>query len=284
MRHRLSALLALAIGTLAAACHKSPTSPSGSAVAEYIASFTALSGPAAVRQGGSPPFPTGGPTILATASSTAVGSGLDLVALKASAPFQTVYVSVGGTGTGVDGFYKLQLAAATPNADLVLELARIIPVDSFQTVFSVASPSGAVGTSVSVQKTVQTASPTVNVAGTWSGNLTASGGLVAGQLTVTLSQTGPQVTGTFSTSSTSENGTSTGSGNIFGSLYESTLAFGGTHALNSSGCGQQITNGLALVTGTVIQGSVAMMFDTSLACATLGQSGTQPLLASLTKR
>jgi hypothetical protein len=141
-----------------------------------------------------------------------------------------------------------------------------------------------VGTSVTVQKTVQTASPIVNVAGTWSGNLTASTSLVAGQLTVTLSQTGPQVTGTFQTSSTTETGTSTGSGSIFGSLYESTFAFAGTHVLNSSGCGQQITNGLVLVTGTVIQGSVVVAFDTSLACAALGQSGTQPLLASLTKR
>jgi hypothetical protein len=167
---------------------------------DFVTGVQATDGTVAARSSGAPPAANGGPAVtvnsdVGTSSSGTVASGgSSLAHLRASSPFQTVYVSV--TDDPLDGYYKLTLPAATTDAFVIVKLGSSIPVNTFQTVFSVASASGVVGDKAQIANTVSTtAAATVNVTGQWiqTGNT----------LTLTLTQTGNTVTGTASSSSAS---------------------------------------------------------------------------------
>jgi hypothetical protein len=233
--------------------------------------MTATGGATAVQETGAPPVANGGPAVTVTGSSTVADGGLTVVNVQASTPFQTVFVSIGGTGASVGGFYKLQLPTATMSPDVVQGLSATIPVSSFQAVYSAAAPSGAVGPSASINTSVQATGPTVSVTGTWTGTVTLTN---TKTLTMILTENGAQVTGSFAV----------GGGNaqilsVFGSVAGSTFTFATTEFLNVDGCTQQVINATMTVSGTTMQGTGTLAAVAGSCPAT--DSG--PLTFTLTK-
>ena len=91
---------------------------------------------------GSPPQPSGGPTVGAPASAMVINGGSAQLTVSASAPFSTVYLSV--QGSVVDGFFELTLPQAANAIVLRLTLAQDIPEEAFSWMIAVATPQGAV--------------------------------------------------------------------------------------------------------------------------------------------
>jgi hypothetical protein len=147
---RMVALLAAALACSTCAKNSS-TSPSTLEVSSFATGVTAADGSVAQLQRGSPPVPSGGPDITATSPGTVSSGGTDLVRLRASASFQTVYVSV----DGADGFFQLPLAAPTTDITITTALAPSIPSASYTALYRAQSSSGAVGSPASVTNTVQ---------------------------------------------------------------------------------------------------------------------------------
>jgi hypothetical protein len=242
---------------LAVACGSNPTSPGGAqAVSNFIASaMAATGGPAAVQETGAPPAASGGPSVTVTGSATVTDGGLSLVNVSGGTPFQTVFIAISGTSSSVGGFYQLQLQTPATSTDVVQTLAGTIPANSFQVNYSVATGSGAIGPSTSINDSVQTAAPTVSVTGTWSGTASLQN-QPSSQFTLALAQTGAQVTGSFTVF---KNGLAKLSGNAFGSVTGTTFSFASARFVNSSGCTQQISNGTLQVLGTMMQGTATLL-------------------------
>jgi hypothetical protein len=224
----------------------SSTSPSSNAVADFLTGVTASDGSVAARESGAPPAPGGGPTLTVTSSGSVSSGGNDPASLRASSPFQTVYVSVGGA----TGFYQLQLAAATTSITVTDGLASQIPTNSYVASYEVASSSGQVGAPASVTNTVQGGgssqtpwqvlfSPNLNVSScastgsasfcaqvvnvdstgafhsNWQGLLQVDGTLLPSSVSATLRCVSGASTGTMSATSS-------------GSSYTGTATFGGS--------------------------------------------------------
>jgi hypothetical protein len=258
-----------AVSLLVASCGSNPASPGAQTVSQFLATvMTAAGGATAVQESGSPPAASGGPSVTVTGSSTVTDGGLTVVNVQGGTPFQTVFVSVGGTGSSVGGFYKLQLPAPTTSTDLVQGVATAIPVSSFQAVYSVATGSGAVGPSASITTTVQSTAPSVSVTGTWIGTVSLTGN-PAKSLTLTLTETGVQVTGSFTVAAGSS---AQVTGSFFGAVAGTTFTFASPQFPNTDGCTQQISNGTAQVSGTTMQGTATVTVIGS--CGNAGDFGT----------
>ena len=163
-------VLAPAFGlALLAACSKSTSAPSSQSLTDFATGVQSSDGTSngVLSSHGSPPAATsGGPagTVYAagtTSSATVINGGSSLVHLHSASSFNTVFMSV--IDDPLDGFFTLTLPAATTDTFVVVQLGRTIPVNTFQTVFSVSSPAGQVGTSASIANTVNTQAVTGQV-------------------------------------------------------------------------------------------------------------------------
>jgi hypothetical protein len=107
---------------------------------------------------GSPPASALGPSVSATSSTSGnvTGKGADIVTLRASSAFQTVYVSIGG----VDGYLQLALAAPVTELTVALDTASNLPRSSFTTSYRVASSTGLIGAATTISNVV---SPPANL-------------------------------------------------------------------------------------------------------------------------
>jgi hypothetical protein len=150
-----AALLPLPLLALAA-CESanSPISPSSEPLSlESIAtSATAVTVPGQIRLG-APPSPSGGPAISVSGNETVVNGGTMVATITALAEFDTIFVLVGArtlglTGEaagGIEGYYEIRLSTPTTSSPVLLTFPQSIPLDQFELLFAVASPSGAVG-------------------------------------------------------------------------------------------------------------------------------------------
>jgi hypothetical protein len=174
--HRIILLIA---ATAMLGCHGSPssnTSPSSHSVTDFASGVTASDGTAAnplpdtfaaLNSSGSPPSPTsGGPAVTATANSVVAAGGSNLVQLRASAPFQIVYMSV----DGANGFFQLNLPTAVSNEMVLLAVSKTVPTSSFNAVYRVAASSGGVGAPSSIANTVQAQVSAANLELTYAPN------------------------------------------------------------------------------------------------------------------
>ena len=130
------------------------------------------------QESGTPPSASGGPTATATAISSAIDGGSNLVALHGSAPFTQVIVSVAnGAGTppvtadtsaGSSGFFRITLPAATTDQTIVVTFGTTIQFATFDVQYQLISASGAVGAPTTVHTSLVSAGVgDVQVAVSW---------------------------------------------------------------------------------------------------------------------
>jgi hypothetical protein len=156
----VAALTLAAIAGCTRSSSDSPLSPSplGRLNLQDIAASAAVDDAQGARRTGQAPPSTGGPRITATGNQTVVNGGTQTVTLTGDAPFDTVYVTVGGRALGlvgespggVDGYYEIRLPSPETSAAVLLTFPQEIPLDQFELLFAVVSPSGAVGPYVSL--------------------------------------------------------------------------------------------------------------------------------------
>jgi hypothetical protein len=127
-----------------------------------IAASASVDDSAGARRSGAAPSPSGGPRITASGNQTVITGGTLSVNITGDAPFETVYVAVGGrtlgligesTG-GIDGYYEIRLPGPQTSATVLLAFPQEIPLNQFELLFAVASPSGAVGPYAALSTTV----------------------------------------------------------------------------------------------------------------------------------
>lgn len=158
------AAIAIAAGGCGDDSTSSPVTPSGvqNLNIQDIASSASADGIEGARSGGAAPAPSGGPRITATGNQVVVNGGTQTVTITADAPFDTVYVFVGGKALGligegaggIDGFYRIRLPAAQTTSAVLLTFPQEIALTDFSLQFGVASPSGAVGPFVGLTTSV----------------------------------------------------------------------------------------------------------------------------------
>lgn len=148
---RVSTFVAVAV--LVAACKGGgPTTPGSTAArpaTDYVTGVTSAAGTAAVFQTGAAPVSSGGPssTVTGTATSLPAG-GSSTLQIAASAPFDTIVVSIASNGSAATGFWQLKLPAAATSATIVYVVSANAPgagSGSFGINVQVASPGGTVG-------------------------------------------------------------------------------------------------------------------------------------------
>ena len=86
------------------------TPPTQSAPIDQFLSGANAQGVSSVRRDGNPPAPSGGPAAIATAFTDGTAGGSSLVVLRGSAPFQTIFVSLGSAQTA-----RLQRTEPSPS-------------------------------------------------------------------------------------------------------------------------------------------------------------------------
>jgi len=174
VRSRLSLRLVVVALAGAASCVKTSTGPSAAgAVAGFVTAVQTASDTAVVAtpQTAAPPSANGGPAATASAITSAVEGGSNLVQLHGAAPFTQVIVSVAnGSGTppvqadsiglvqaanaGSTGFFRLTLPAETSDQSIVVSFAKAIQFGAFDLQFQLVSSSGTVGAPAFVHTTL----------------------------------------------------------------------------------------------------------------------------------
>jgi hypothetical protein len=136
-----------------------------------------------VPPAGSPPAARGGPTVTANTSTTVVPGGSDIVTLNSASGFQSVYVSVpSAPGIGpasfdpnrfsplaaADGYFLLRLPAPVTTIVVISSLAPTLARGaSFSLAYAVANAAGAIGPSVTSNKSTLGSTGNVQVNVTW---------------------------------------------------------------------------------------------------------------------
>jgi hypothetical protein len=185
-----SALIAFISFVTSAACSSSSSTPTSTqtpvsrAVTDFLAGVTSDAGGTGTQQAGTPPAPSGGPTLTAPPSGSASPGGVIDATLQSASPFQTVYLSVGGTSATVGGYYQLVLPSPTTSTRVKVTLAGNVAENAFDAVYRVASPTGAVGATASARTTVDPQTCALTVTPT-----TASVAATGGSVQVTVSVT-----------------------------------------------------------------------------------------------
>jgi uncharacterized protein YfaP (DUF2135 family) len=160
--------LAVTVMAVALACSRDSThspltpSPSGALSIADIAASASTADTSGVRNSGPAPSAGAGPRISASANGTVINGGTLSVAIASDAPFNTVYMFVGGKTLGVigefagalGGHYEIRLPAAQTETVVLLTFPQDIPLDQFDLQFAVADPSGAVGPYTTLSTTV----------------------------------------------------------------------------------------------------------------------------------
>ena len=86
-------------------------------------------------------------------NTTVINGGTLAVAINADAPFNAVYMFIGGRtmgvvgefGGGIVGHYEMRLPGAQSTASVLLTFPQQIPLSQFDPQFAVANTAGAVG-------------------------------------------------------------------------------------------------------------------------------------------
>jgi uncharacterized protein YfaP (DUF2135 family) len=157
VRRALSGSLAIAL--LSIACSSSSTetpiapSPVGSLNVEDIATSASSGGAPGLLRAESAPPSRGGPRINVGGNQTVINGGTLAVAITADAPFNAVYMFIGGRtlgvvgefGSGIQGHYEMRLAGAQTAATVLLTFPQEIPLDQFDLQFAAANTAGVVG-------------------------------------------------------------------------------------------------------------------------------------------
>jgi uncharacterized protein YfaP (DUF2135 family) len=137
-------------------------SPTGSLSIGDIAASASAADTSGVRRSGVAPSSNGGPQITVSGNQTVINGGTLAVTISANAPFNAVYLFVGGRtlgllgefGGGIEGHYEIRLASAQSSTTVLLSFPQEIPLDQFDLQFAVANASGSVGPYVSLSTTV----------------------------------------------------------------------------------------------------------------------------------
>jgi uncharacterized protein YfaP (DUF2135 family) len=149
----------LAIALLSLACSSNSTetpiapSPGGSLRVEEIATSASTGGGPGQLRPDSAPVSRGGPRITVGGNTTVINGGTLAVAINGDAPFNAVYMFIGGRsmgvvgefGGGIAGHYEMRLPDAQTTATVLLTFPQQIPLDQFDLQFAVANTGGAVG-------------------------------------------------------------------------------------------------------------------------------------------
>ena len=188
---RLSMVVAAAL--VVARCSSNSSSPSnptptptptGPAVTGIISGVQSADGTQATQQTGTPPAAqAGGPTITATAGTTAVPGGADIVTLTSTSGFQSVYMSVPtapglsassfdptrvGAQAAANGYYQLRLPTVVTSAVIISNLSSTLSTGStFQIAYAVANATGTVGPAVTSSRTTAGSTGNVQVNVSW---------------------------------------------------------------------------------------------------------------------
>jgi hypothetical protein len=159
----------------------SPSTPPPSSappVSGFLTGVSSADGTPASLQAGSPPAANGGPSAAVSGTATVTSGGSDTVQVQSTSAFQGVLVSVSntsgssriaplevsapssiGTLAAADGFYRLNLPAATTSVLLVETFGTALPAGTFTVAYAVVSAAGLVGPTVTATKTVSTQPP-----------------------------------------------------------------------------------------------------------------------------
>ena len=160
--------LAIAALSLTLACSRDSTSnplspsPTGSLSVSDIAASASAADTSGVRRSGAAPSSNGGPQITVTGNQTVINGGTLAATIAANAPFNTVYLFVGGRtlgllgefGGGIEGHYEIRLPSAQSSTTVLLTFPQEIPLDQFDLQFAVANASGTVGPYATLSTTV----------------------------------------------------------------------------------------------------------------------------------
>lgn len=158
----------LAIALLSIACSRdsteSPVSPSpvGSLNVEDIATSASAAGAPGLLRSGSAPASSSGPRITVGGNQNVINGGTLSVSINGNAPFNAVYMFIGGRtlgvvgefGGGIEGHYEMRLPGSQTAASVLLTFPQEIPLNEFELLFAVADASGAVGPYASLMTTV----------------------------------------------------------------------------------------------------------------------------------
>ena len=185
--------------TLASGCgKKSSTGPSdveNRTIGQFYLTATAVGETtvSATTRAGSPPAAGSGPTAIAASVNQTADAGLNLVSIQGSAPFQTIYLSVGSAETALltqpglapawaarvgglleaplsaapiqtTGFLQIDLPAAVTSASVIVGFASSLP-PSFEMKVQLGAPGGAVGPGASLPKTLQSGGGLIEIVG-----------------------------------------------------------------------------------------------------------------------
>ena len=155
----LAGVAAAVLLSLTTACSRdssrSPVSPapSESLRLQDVASSASTPEASGVRRDGGAPASNGGPRITVTGNQRVINGGTLAVSVNADAPFDTIYMFVGGRtlglvgefGGGIEGYYEIRLPSARTSTSVLLTFPQQIPLEQFDLQFAAASPSGSVG-------------------------------------------------------------------------------------------------------------------------------------------
>ena len=145
-----------------------PTPPPGQSIAAFITALMALDGTAGAQRSGAAPASAGGPSTSPSANNSVINGGSNQVRLRGSAPFQTVYASIGSVSGGVNGHWELRLPSATTDATVIVTLGRNMPASTFDMIFTAASAAGVAGPASTVPtRVVEAGTGDVQVSVSW---------------------------------------------------------------------------------------------------------------------
>jgi hypothetical protein len=155
-------LVVVVISLLTLSCgKKSPSEPSGpvapTTVSGYVSQAVTLGAAqtTSTSRTGAPPAGAGGPTATVISPTPASSGGANLLTVLGSAPFQTVFVSVGGTSQ-VNDYLQVDLPAPATSLDLAVTYPSSLAVPNFELRVQVVAPGGTVGPVATVPKSVST--------------------------------------------------------------------------------------------------------------------------------
>jgi hypothetical protein len=171
---RRSVLAVLVAVALTVACGKgsgtTTTTPSAvtpsffaSGVVAFVSGVRTIDGTGvqAVHLYGRPAASTGSVAPSLTGDPNVVSSGAGVVRLVTSSPFQKILISVANSGTQVDGFWQVDLAAPTTDTSVLVSFVPSLPGQGFDLRFQVVSPAGIVGPPAVISTAVATSVATL---------------------------------------------------------------------------------------------------------------------------
>jgi uncharacterized protein YfaP (DUF2135 family) len=157
VRRALSGSLAIALLSLACSRDSAeiPVAPSpvGSLNVQDIATSASTAGAPGLLRSESAPTSRGGPRITVGGNATIINGGTLAVAITGDAPFNAVYMFIGGRtmgvvgefGGGIQGHYEMRLPGAQTSASVLLTFPQQLPLDQFDLQFAAANSAGVVG-------------------------------------------------------------------------------------------------------------------------------------------